>query len=83
MVKEVMTRPGRYQKVKENLQVKEVVLGEGERKRRYVVCYNPLEAERQREHRAEVLTELEAELTTLQGHPKRACKLLASRLLRQ
>jgi len=54
-------------------------LGTGERKRRYVVCYNPLEAERQRKHRGEVLSELEAELTTLQGHPKRACKLLSSR----
>lgn len=79
VVKEVLARPGRYQQVKDNLQVKEVVLGTGERKRRYVVCYNPLEAQRQREHRGEVLAELEAELTTLQGHPKRACKLLSSR----
>lgn len=79
VVEEVLTRPGRYQDVKDNLKVKEVVLGTGERKRRYVVCYNPLEAERQRLHRAEVLVELEAELATLQGHPKRACKLLSSR----
>jgi hypothetical protein len=37
----VITRPGRYQVVKE------VLVGDGERRRRYVVCYNPQEAERQ------------------------------------
>lgn len=79
VVKEVLTRPGRYQDVRDNLKVKEVRLGSGERKRRYVVCYNPREAKRQRKHRAEVLEELEFELSTLQGHPKRACELLASR----
>jgi hypothetical protein len=47
--------------------------------RRYVVCYNPEEAERQRAHRGEVLEELEAELATLKDHPKRACRLLSSR----
>jgi len=58
---EVMSRPGRYQQVAENLQVKEVVVGDGERRRRYVVCHNPQEAERQRQHRDQVLTELSAE----------------------
>jgi hypothetical protein len=47
----------------DNLQVKEVWVGSGERRRRYVVCYNPQEAERQRAHREELLVELEAELT--------------------
>ena len=54
---EVSTRPGRYQAVAENLQVKEVMVGDGERRRRYVVCYNPQEAERQARHRKEVLEE--------------------------
>src|SRR5271166_1969349 len=48
---EVLTRPGRYKPVADNLQVKEVVVGEGERRRRYVLCLNPEEAERQRRHR--------------------------------
>ena len=34
---EVLTRPGRYKPVADNLQVKEVVVGEGERRRRYVL----------------------------------------------
>src|SRR5882757_7963753 len=62
---EVLTRPGRYKPVADNLQVKEVVVGEGERRRRYVLCLNPEEAERQRRHREQVLIELEAELSLL------------------
>ena len=45
---EVVSRPGRYQPVTDTLQVKEVTVGDGERRRRYVVCYNPKEVERQR-----------------------------------
>ena len=79
----VLTRPGRYQEVAENLQVKEVIIGDGERRRRYVVCYNPQEAERQARHRAEVLNELAAEIeslkeTTSGSHSKRVCELRAS-----
>lgn len=82
--RQVVSRPGRYRPVAENLQVKEVTLGNGERRRRYVVCYNPQEAERQRRHRGEVLRELEAELESLRdphtsGHSKRVCALRASR----
>ena len=79
----VLTRRGRYRKVAENLQVKEVVVGDGERRKRYVLCLNPQEAERQRQHRDEVLASLRAELTQLAArdadHPKAACSLLASR----
>jgi hypothetical protein len=49
---EVLTRPGRYHVVAKNLRVKEVVIGDGEARRRYVVCHNPVEEKRQREHRA-------------------------------
>jgi hypothetical protein len=80
---EVLTRPGRYKPVADNLQVKEVVVGEGERRRRYVLCLNPEEAERQRRHREQVLIELTAELNLLRerkdDHPKAACALLTSR----
>ena len=62
---EVLTRPGRYKPVADNLQVKEVVVGDGERRRRYVLCLNPQEAERQRRHREGVLGELAAELDRL------------------
>jgi len=37
-----------------------------------VICRNPLEVKRQSEYRATVLEQLEAELATLNGYPKRA-----------
>ena len=80
---EVLTRPGRYRRVADNLEVKEVWVGDGERRKRYVLCFNPAEAERQRRHRAEALAELRAELSLLaerdEDHPKAACALMASR----
>src|SRR5271168_191593 len=80
---EVLTRPGRYRQVADNLQVKEVWVGDGERRKRYVLCVNPEEAERQRQHRQLLLVELQAELALLDkredDHPKAACALMASR----
>lgn len=80
---EVLSRPGRYQEVAENLRVKEVMVGAGERRRRYIVCHNPHEEARQRAHRERVLAELQAELEGLrhqegEGHSKRVCALRAS-----
>jgi len=93
VTKQVMTRAGRYQLVADNLRVKEVVVGNGERRQRYIVCHNPEEAVRQRHHREKLLKELEQELVTLkspapgESHSKRTCDLLTSerfgRYLRQ
>jgi transposase len=83
VTEEVLSRPGRYRTVAENLEVKEVIVGDGERRRRYAVCFNPLEAKRQKAHRVELLTELEAELASLSdlvegSHTKRVCALRSS-----
>jgi hypothetical protein len=80
---DVVARPDRYHPVAPSLQVKEVVVGEGARRRRYVVWFNLEEAQRQRTHREQVLAELEAVLPALQAsrdraHTKRACALGAS-----
>ncbi len=64
----VLRRPGRFKVISENLQAKEVLVGDGELRRRYVLCYNPKEAERQREHREKVVRELEQKLDR---HPKK------------
>jgi transposase len=69
--------------VRDNLRVKEIWVGDGERRQRYVVCHNPDEATRQRQHRAKILDLLEKELTTLEPsvgreHSKRTCELLTS-----
>ena len=80
---EVRARPGRDHPVTANLQVKAVVGGAGERRRRYVVCCNGEEAKRPRAHREQVLAELAAVLPELRAtgdsaRPKRACVLRAS-----
>lgn len=83
VTKEVLTRPGRYHTIREGLRVKEVIVGDGERRRRYAVCHNPAEATRQSEHRSKILTELASELAAMRtptdgAHSKRACELLSS-----
>ena len=54
VAKAVLTRPGRYQQVADNLEVKEVKLGE----RRYVVCRNPIEAQQDAADREALLAKL-------------------------
>src|SRR5919202_4082406 len=81
---DVLQRPGRFQQVADNLRVKEVMVGEGERRRRYVVCHNPQEEKRQRAHRRQILRALEAALASLkhirgESHSKRVWQLRASR----
>ncbi|MFC1886837.1 transposase, partial [Thermodesulfobacteriota bacterium] len=58
----VLSKPGRYLQIKDNLQAKEVIVGDGERRRRYILCFNPHEAERQRKHRRQVVSILKTEL---------------------
>jgi hypothetical protein len=55
---EVLARAGRYQLVRENLQVKEVQVED----RRYVVCFNPEEAAKDRADREQILATLEKKL---------------------
>ena len=80
---EVLSRPGRFRRVNEHLEVKEVLVGDGARQRRYIVSRNLEEAQRQRQHREELLTALRQELDPLDpqapAHTKRACELVASK----
>jgi len=78
---DVLTRPGRFRTIAENLQAKEVMVGDGVLQRRYILCYNPREAERERKHRQQVVKELEEELKTHADHQataRWAIDLLAS-----
>jgi len=81
VTKDVLARAGRYHDVKGNLRVKEVLVGDGARQKRYVVCHNPDEETRQRKHREKLVAQLDAELTSMRqgkGHSKRACELITS-----
>jgi Transposase DDE domain len=57
---EVLSRPGRYHKVAENLDVKEVWVG----RQRYIVCRNQQEVERDRQQRESMLRKLEETIAT-------------------
>ena len=80
--REVLTKRGRYTVFKDNLHAKEVIVGDGERRKRYILCFNPKEAKRQRSHRQMTVELLDDEL---QRHKDKsstaqwAIELLASR----
>jgi hypothetical protein len=67
----------------DNLQSKEIIIGDGEHRRRYIFCYNPLDAERQRLHREEIVRLLEEDLACHHDRTAtagRAIQLLVSKL---
>jgi len=75
----VLSQPGRFKKLADNLQAKEVLLENG---KRYIVCFNPQEAERQAHHRQDLVAMLEEELKRHKDRKitnKWAIELLASR----
>lgn len=77
---EAMSKGGRYHKIREDLQVKEIVIGEGEGRRRLLLAYNPREAEKQRKEREAILGALEEELGSIRQlpdalHTKAMCRL--------
>jgi transposase len=79
---DVLKRPGRYKELAKNLHVKEVVVGDGELRRRYLVCFNPEEEIRERWHRDEVLALIRDELAEhldRSAKAKWAIELLASK----
>jgi transposase len=80
--RDVLSKRGRYTVFKDNLQAKEVIVGDGVRRKRYILCYNPKEAQRQRNHRQNVVACLERELeshSNSDASAQWAIELLASR----
>ena len=67
-----LARPGRYRSVRDNLRVKDVRLGEGDAARRFIVCHNPAEAERDKAERDAQLARLEAELARIEQVRRKA-----------
>lgn len=80
-VHEALKRAGAYKKLKEGIAIKEVILGkESTAARRFVVVYNPDEAERDRKKRMDIVAEVERrlqDLNQLEGEPhnRAACAL--------
>lgn len=81
-VEAALARPGRYQTVRDNLEIKEIIVGDGEARVRYVLVRNPKREKRDRAARETVLKQLREELAHLAGkggtpHPKACCELMA------
>ena len=81
-----LKRQGRYHVVAENISVKQVIVGDGAARQRFVVARNPHEADRDRTRREQTITRLEAKLTALEqtrgkAHEKAACALRAHRTM--
>jgi DDE family transposase len=79
-----LQRQGRYHVVADNIAVKQVIVGDGEARQRFVVARNPREAERDRTRREQTIARLEEQLAKLEqvrgaAHEKAACKLRAHR----
>lgn len=79
-VEEALSRRGRYQTVRDNLHVKEIVVGDGEARQRYVLVRNPEQAKRDRLQRDTLVEKLEMELSQLKEldggqHTKAVCAL--------
>jgi Transposase DDE domain len=75
-----LARQGRYHPVASNLRVKEVVLDDGTMRDRFVVCHNPLEAERDRAVREQILAQLEEQIAGSDTLPQQQRHDLACRL---
>ena len=64
---EALARPGRYRVVADNLHVKEVWVGDGVTRRRFIVVRNPDEATRDAATRERHLTRIRTELEAITG----------------
>ena len=64
---EALSRQGCYRTVRDNLRVKEVLVGEGDGAKRFIVCHNPAEADRDKQGREETIARLQAELDRIKA----------------
>jgi transposase len=77
---------GRYHKVRDNLEVKEIVVGDGERRRRFVLVFNPEQAKKDKATREKTLQRIEEAIEALgdqkgKAHKKAVCTLLSHRTM--
>jgi transposase len=84
--KEVLAKRGRYLNIRENLEIKEVIIGGGEKRRRFILIYNPEEAKKDKATREKILAKIGKSLDELgdqkgKAHKKSVCALLAHRTM--
>jgi transposase len=84
--KEVLAKRGRFTAIRENLEIKEVVVGDGERRRRFILVHNPDEARKDKATREKTLKKIAETLKSIkeqkgQCHKKNVCALLSHRTM--
>jgi len=84
--REVLAKRGRFTSVRENLEIKEVTIGDGEKRRRFILVHNPEEAKKDQATREKTLKKIEEALKSIKdqagpGHTKNVCALLSHRTM--
>ena len=84
--REVLAKRGRFTSVRENLEIKEVIIGDGEKRRRFILVHNPDEAKKDQATREKTLKKIEEALKSIKdqagpGHTKSVCALLSHRTM--
>ena len=82
-VGEALSRVGRYSRIKDNLEVKEIIVGDGEARTRYILVRNPEQAKRDKAERDKLIAELKEKLSSIKRadekeHTKAICALVSS-----
>ncbi len=78
---EALAHPGRFKVINDSLHIKEVNVGEGTGEQRYVIAYNPKQAELDRVNREQIIERLSCEIDAVNnsGRTKNQCNLLLHR----
>jgi transposase len=84
--KEVLAKRGRFTAIRENLAIKEVIVGDGERRRRFILVHNPEEARKDKATREKTLKKIEEALKSIgeqegKCHKKSVCTLRSHRTM--
>jgi transposase len=83
---EVLAKRGRFTAIRENLEIKEVIVGDGERRRRFILVHNPEEAKKDKATREKTLKKIDEALKSIgeqkgQCHKKNVYALLSHRTM--
>lgn len=84
-VKQALSQKGRYTAIDEDLWAKEVLVGDGEKRKRFVIVKNTKEQERDQKNRQKLIETLEEKLSQLnsrrtKSHTKAVCELKSHRI---
>lgn len=84
--KEVLAKRGRFTAIRENLEIKEVIVGDGERRRRFILVHNPEEAKKDKATREKTLKKIDEALKSIgeqrgKCHKKSVCTLRSHRTM--